>query len=246
MKKNTMMRLASALLVLVLLTTCAISGTFAKYVTANDAEDGARVAKWGVNFSLTKTDDKDLFTAEYAENNDPQSSGVSVKAYNGDKLVAPGTSGNLITFAVTEEADAPEVSYEVTFAITDTADTVWLKQGSETYEPIVWTVKLGENAETTYTLAEMVAAIEGYKFYYNVDDGKYYEWSNGAWETTGSDTAPSVTVNWAWDFDDSGAGTNDVYDTLLGDYAAGIDLPTGVTANLTISIELTATATQLD
>lgn len=246
MKKNTMMRLASVMLVLVLLTTCAISGTFAKYVTANDAEDGARVAKWGVNFSLTKTDDKDLFTAEYAENNDPQTSGVSVKAYNGDKLVAPGTSGNLITFAVTEEDNAPEVSYEVTFDITDTAETVWLKQGNATYEPIVWTVKLGENTATTYTLEKMVEAIEGYKFYYNVDDGKYYEWNGTAWEATGSDVAPSVTVNWAWDFDDSGAGTNDVYDTLLGDYAAGITLPEGVTANLEISIELAATATQLD
>lgn len=246
MKKNTMMRLASALLVLVLLTTCAISGTFAKYVTANDAEDGARVAKWGVNFSLTKTDDKDLFTAEYAENNAAQSSGVSVKAYNGDKLVAPGTSGNLITFAVTEEADAPEVSYEVTFKITDGAKTVQLKQGSETYEPIVWTVKLGENAVATYTLEEMIRAIEGYKFYYNVGDGKYYEWNGTAYEATGSDVAPSVTVNWAWDFDANGAGTNDVKDTLLGDYAAGIELPAGVTANLEISIELAATATQLD
>ena len=47
MKKNTMMRVASALLVAVLLTTCAISGTFAKYVSSAETSDTARVAKWG-------------------------------------------------------------------------------------------------------------------------------------------------------------------------------------------------------
>ena len=47
MRKNKMMRLASALLVAVLLSTCAISGTFAKYVTSSTGTDKARVAYWG-------------------------------------------------------------------------------------------------------------------------------------------------------------------------------------------------------
>ena len=51
MKKNTMMRVASALLVAVLLSTCAISGTFAKYVTTASGSDTARVAKWDVQIS---------------------------------------------------------------------------------------------------------------------------------------------------------------------------------------------------
>ncbi|MFR0985955.1 MAG: hypothetical protein ACLSFZ_04975 [Frisingicoccus sp.] len=45
MKKNRMMRLASSLLVLTLLTTCVISGTFAKYTTQAGGSDTARVAK---------------------------------------------------------------------------------------------------------------------------------------------------------------------------------------------------------
>ena len=49
MKKNKMMRLASCLLVLVMLSTSMISGTFAKYVTTGSAEDTARVAKFGVD-----------------------------------------------------------------------------------------------------------------------------------------------------------------------------------------------------
>ena len=39
MKTNIMMRVASTLLIAVLLSTCAISGTFAKYITSADAEE---------------------------------------------------------------------------------------------------------------------------------------------------------------------------------------------------------------
>ena len=48
MKKTKVMRLLSLLLVMTLISTCAISGTFAKYVTRAEGEDQARVAKWGV------------------------------------------------------------------------------------------------------------------------------------------------------------------------------------------------------
>ena len=55
MKKNVMMRVASVLLVAVLLTTCAISGTFAKYTTGDAGHDTARVAKWGVTITANGT-----------------------------------------------------------------------------------------------------------------------------------------------------------------------------------------------
>ena len=44
MKTNKMMRIASVLLVAVLLTTCVISGTFAKYTTTVSATSTANVA----------------------------------------------------------------------------------------------------------------------------------------------------------------------------------------------------------
>ena len=53
MKKNKLMRAASILLVATLISTCAISGTFAKYVTTGSATNTARVAKWGVELSST-------------------------------------------------------------------------------------------------------------------------------------------------------------------------------------------------
>ena len=49
MKKNRIMRVFSVLLALTLISTCAISGTFAKYVTRAEGEDAARVAKWGAS-----------------------------------------------------------------------------------------------------------------------------------------------------------------------------------------------------
>ena len=52
MKKNVMMRVASALLVAVLMTTCAISGTFAKYTSSKTDSDSARVAVWGLGYNL--------------------------------------------------------------------------------------------------------------------------------------------------------------------------------------------------
>ena len=52
MKKNTVMRVLSLILVLTLMSTCAISSTFAKYVTKAEGEDQARVAKWGVVVSV--------------------------------------------------------------------------------------------------------------------------------------------------------------------------------------------------
>lgn len=62
MKKNKMMRAASALLIAVLLTTCAVSGTFAKYTTSETGSDTARVAKWGVEVTAEGT----MFADAYA------------------------------------------------------------------------------------------------------------------------------------------------------------------------------------
>ena len=61
-KKNWTMRAAVLMLVLVLITSCFVGGTFAKYVTSGSGTDSARVAKFGV----TVTASGDLFAKEYA------------------------------------------------------------------------------------------------------------------------------------------------------------------------------------
>lgn len=53
MKKNKFMRIASVLLIVTLLSTSVISGTFAKYTTEAEGSDSATVAKWGVNLLIS-------------------------------------------------------------------------------------------------------------------------------------------------------------------------------------------------
>lgn len=97
MKKNKFMRLASGLLVGTLLTTCAISGTFAKYTTQDAAQDSARVAKWGVELQIigslyggAYTNDTHVPTIAVDDTN------VSVwnQSTDGKNVVAPGTKSD--------------------------------------------------------------------------------------------------------------------------------------------------------
>ena len=100
MKKNKMMRVASALLVAVLLTTCAISGTFAKYVSQATGSDTARVAKWG--FQLEGTAMTDTFTFDLfktVKDSDGTSTETDIKAADGSIIaIADIQVGDDITY----------------------------------------------------------------------------------------------------------------------------------------------------
>ncbi len=91
-----MLRIASCLLVAVMLSTCAISGTFAKYTTSDSATDTARVAKWGVSLQV----DGSLFGKNYSDANDNKptvsttDSDISVETSDTSKLVAPGAQSD--------------------------------------------------------------------------------------------------------------------------------------------------------
>lgn len=183
MKKNKMMRLASWLLVLTLLTTCIISGTFAKYVTSDEAEDTARVAKWGVTTTISGA----LFGEHYFSNNDTSQDQIST-TYTGSvdsinenitnaitqaegtegKIVAPGTKSENMIINI---SGTPEVAGEVAVEVTGTEDDtekadysdIWLegaKYGvmsdvTSTVETKYDVVGLyTENADDTYTLAD--------------------------------------------------------------------------------------------
>ncbi len=127
MKKNRMMRLASVLLVCVLLTTSIISGTFAKYTTQDSASDTARVAKWGVALQVMGK----LYGETY-ENaivaNDATTIRVQANdhATADDYVVAPGTEG-ADGFKVSLTG-TPEVATQVTVEIN--AKNVFLASGS--------------------------------------------------------------------------------------------------------------------
>lgn len=146
MKKNTMMRVATVLMVAVLLTTCAISGTFAKYVSEASASDTARVAKWGWGTTSVAID---LFDDVY---------GDTVDSSDGANVIAPGTSK---TSAITWTPDAtfaPEVDYALTFTAAGTIP-------AEIEQELDWTLSVNGATETKYTtFAQLVAALEAVKY----------------------------------------------------------------------------------
>lgn len=160
MKKNKMMRIASILMVATLITTCAISGTFAKYVTKAEGADQARVAKWGVVLTM---EGDNMFAPEYKADDetfkgstDNQNPVLSVRVdpdYEGDyaDLVAPGTTNN--GFKATIEGK-PEVAVRYTLHIDKDWTDVVLPAGEYTdFTHLAYT----EGTEAT----EDTAATEG-------------------------------------------------------------------------------------
>ena len=112
MKKNAMLKIAAVLLVAVLLTTCAISSTFAKYVSTKGTQTArARVAKWGVTTEMALNSD---FGMTYGSNGDAG----RVVADSG--VVAPGTMGKL-EFEYTISGST-EVSGKIEFDVVVTND----------------------------------------------------------------------------------------------------------------------------
>lgn len=116
MKKNKMMRVASALLVAVLMTTSVISGTFAKYVTQDSASDEARVAKWGVVLQVAGNLYGEKYNANSAIDNKDGIVASSTNISATTDVVAPGTK-NENGFAISLKGQ-PEVAGKVTTTIT--------------------------------------------------------------------------------------------------------------------------------
>lgn len=207
MKKNKMMRVASALLVAVLLTTSVISGTFAKYVTADNTGDSARVAEFGVEVVVTGDN---IFDATYTDE-DADYNGWAVNAGT-DDVVAPGTTkANLTDLTLT---GTPEVAVRVAYTATLTLEN-WEDQNGDEYCPLVFTVEGTEykiDGSTITNIAGLKAAVEEAI----ADCSKDYEPNTNLAATASTTDAP--TVAWSWPYSTSDA--NDIKDTHLGDVAA--------------------------
>lgn len=115
MKKNRIMRVFSVLLALTLISTCAISVTFAKYVTKAEGQDQARVAKWGVVVTVEGNAFADKYAATdeaYLEDGGEYS---VVSSVEGEQVVAPGTSAEEADMAlVATVKGTPEVAARYT------------------------------------------------------------------------------------------------------------------------------------
>lgn len=244
MKKNKMMRLASVLLVLVMLTTCVISGTFAKYVTEDDAHDEARVAKWGI--VITATDDAD---SKVVVDTKDDANEADISIAKDLKLLAPGTKGNIANVNIKGQ---PEVAFDVSISVNLDLGDKWEVDGN-VYCPLVFKVNDAEfkiDGASITTVAELETAVEEavIKALLNVTTlgtpdltltpGNFvvagatvYAVQYAADAEFYKEAGKSVSVDWSWAYSTSDA--NDELDTALG------DLATAPTLNFDFAVQVT-------
>lgn len=248
MKKNVMMRVAAILLVCVLATTCGISGTFAKYVTTGSASDTARVAKWGVELSVSA--EGKLFNTEYSE-----TGSVTVKSQTAENVVAPGTADSVgITFTLN---GTPEVATKVTATLGDAKD-VFLKNGDEIYYPVKFTLvhTYGDGAFSIKPAADAVnvSCVNDSTARTDTITGTLAEIQKVLNQLTANMTKlnpgyvfnDTFTLTWAWEFGDP---ANNELDTKLGNIAADVGtegLVAGTDYNLTVAYYFSITIEQVD
>lgn len=192
--KNKFMRIAAVMLMLCLVTTCAISGTFAKYTTKGSGEDTARVAYWGWTEGnmTTGLEIDELFVNAY--DNDAVKSTADV--------IAPGTTNNVdfsIAYTPNGAITAPEVAYSF---IVSTAGSE-CAQEIEDNENIKWYLDDVACDNWDDLLADIAALSQSY-----VAAGQL---------PSGFGDGNSHNIKWEWVFHTGDA--QDVEDTTMGNTA---------------------------
>lgn len=214
MKKNKTLRIALVLCVLAMFCAALVGSTFAKYVTGDDSADTARVSKWGV---VVTAADNSNFKTEYATDDATyaDAASLSVKASNGDNMVAPGTKDDEgIVFTIT---GTPEVASKMTIDMEIISDVYIGTAGygdatNGSYYPVVFT--LTQTSDATGGIAVEIAkgnlyeikeALDAYNA--NLDQSTY---------TPNTVLDSTFKLTWEWVFDG-----DDEKDTDLGDLGAG-------------------------
>ena len=234
MKANRLMKVGGLLLVLTLITSCFVGGTFAKYVSQGQGEDNARVAKWGVVVEITG----DGFKTEYGKDDTTAGiTGNTVISSDGDKVVAPGTKG---TFGGVKITGKPEVAVKVQ-TIADVNLSGWnVADGGEFYCPLIFTIGSTKINGLDYS-ASNAGGEDSFETAIKeaIQDATTKEYKAN---TDLSEVGKNITYSWEWPFEKStgkAANQSDELDTKLGDNAANGNAPT-------VAINVTTTVTQID
>lgn len=265
MKKNKSMRAAGGLLIATMLTSSIVSGTYAKYVTSDEAEDTARVAKFGV----TVTASGSLFDTTYKAATDNTPGGenaedtgdttLTVESFaeagqEADNVVAPGTKNDEgLTFTI---AGTPEVDVKLDVVVDDSLEEIFLNAG--TYPDMTTGNEEGDDDIDNFTIADPYYPVK-FTLTQNgtalVTGGKLAEVADALEDLTAasidantdlSTAVGTLNLTWEWAFEG-----NDKADTLLGDLAAGTTLsPANALSetdyNLEEKIKIAVTVTQVD
>lgn len=254
MKKNRFIKIAAVVFTLCLITTCGISTTLAKYTTGGNAQDSARVAKWGVQLTM---EGDPIFHNEYATHDAGYAGALSV--HSDVAVVAPGTNSTDVAssarFALT---GTPEVAVQVVIDFEATKDVFLAagvdytdptqarveKEGNFTYKyfkldteyhPIVFTLKqVGDATGTPISVVLVEGTLAQIEAYLN-------GWSKNYAPNTVLDS--EFELSWVWAF-----GGNEQADTLLGQLAAGVTEYSTAAANYSVEVaySIGITVTQID
>lgn len=242
MKKNKMMRMASALLVATLLSTSVIAGTFAKYTTTNSGTDTARVAKWGVQITANGS----TFATSYGKkdasgeistttNSVLSSTKDSTEANVIKNVVAPGTSGTMAKMTL---SGTPEVMVNVNYKGEFALDDNW-KVGNDFYCPLIIKVKNSQGQETTIQQSTEINSVTAFNNAVNNAIAAYSkEYAANTDLSSETVKGDSLTVSWEWPFAGTGdeAIQTDAKDTALGDADTAA----------TVTLKVTTTVDQID
>jgi hypothetical protein len=232
--KNRVFRIAALLLVLSLISTVMISGTFAKYTSTYAGQDTALVAKWSFEGFISQ--DPEGETAELPLFGHLYDQHINQKAGD-DYIIAPGVSGEFVV----EMEYLADVDADVTIEIEEGDDNP-----TNPEVPMEYSVDSGANWVTLDGLAEaLVAAITTNDEY----EGAVLDEFAGEQDAVGfrllksdvDETDPveiSETVQWQWVYDVS--GEQDKADTAFGKDSAGEN------GRTSYGIKITVTAVQVE
>ena len=241
------MRVAGLLLALVLVTSCFVGGTFAKYVTSGTGADHAKVAKWGVKVTAHETGDIFASTYDQIEGKDD-----TVVVTGGKyKVIAPGTKKE--NAAVVTLSGTPEVEVKVTYNADHFALTgKWAynngQAGStdEYYCPLIFKITDGTTTKTIDCMGDGMNSVGDVETAVKnaVKSFSATYAPNTDLSTKGNE---GLKISWEWPFEGSAAHPNqtDVKDTYLGDLATTTD-PASVNTIPAVYVVVTATVTQVD
>ena len=263
MKKNLTKRTGVLLLALVMLTSCFVGGTFAKYVSTVTGSDTARVAKWGVTIGpelgtngAAEGSELALFAKQYATHDKATYSGA-YSVVSTDYVVAPGTGnvtkddqGNMtgggikIKLAGTPEV-AAKIEAQATVAMVNEGKwTVTVGETTKFYCPLIFYIgdKVVDGKNYTSLEALNDALAEAGKWSVVVEPGTNLAALVDGVTADGNDEI-DLTIGWEWPFETG----NDAWDTALGNAAAAAaEVEGGAAAGLGIVVTGTVTVTQVD
>lgn len=236
-KKNWTLRAAVLMLALVLITSCFVGGTFAKYVTSGTGGDNARVAKWGVTVTAHETGD--IFAKSYDN---------TVIAEGEYKVIAPGTKKD--NAALVTLSGKPEVSVKVTYnadSFSLTGNWKGADNDDTFYCPLIIKVtgKVGGVTKTeTINCADKERAADVETAVKNAVAACSATYDPKTDLSSATVDGDGLKISWEWPFEsgETNPKQNDVKDTYLGNQAAtatGLSIPA-------IHVQVTATVTQID